>query len=769
MYSNSFEIDRTNVVNPIIKNFLAIKDEYPDCVILFRMGTFFETLFEDAKILSSISGATLTSKNFANFGETPFCGFPHSQKSVYLKQLLGNGLKVCECEEHKNENGDAIRNVKRIHTQGTIVENEFLEITENNYIAAIYEDKNCTKFSYADVSTGQFYKTSGSFEEIKLEAEKIEPDELLILKKQENIFKEITKKYNTTLLCDDYENLACEEIIEKYCQKTQKKYCAKLSEINEYNTKNFLIMDEVTRKNLELTRTKMFSKRKGSLLWFLKYTKTPMGTRLLKRYLSEPLLNIKKIEQRQNVIEKFINNQDVLQKLEETLEDFCDLSRICAKISNSTIPPRELHRISSNSTTLERLNKLSKKIKTEEFNLDDKKLAFIFELTAEIKKAIKEDAPDEITKGGIIKRNYNSELDYLKDKLENVETELLKYETKQKNKLEVYNLKIKYSKVIGYYIELPNSKTQKAPTEYYRKQVLANCTRYATEKLSTLEQEIFNLTYKINELEHKLYIDIKEKAKNFIEIIRELALEIAKIDILVALSRCAIDNNFTKPKFNKTKIKIINGYHPSLIKLKNEIIKNDTDIPNGTMMILTGANMSGKSTYLKYNAIICLLAQIGSYIPADYANLVLIDKLFLRQGATDDIISNNSSFMVEMNDLKFILDNVSDSSLVLLDEPAKSTNEKEGGAISRAFCEYLIENYAPKTIIATHNIELTKLEEKYPKIAFNYVMGDSDNEIYATKNRKIQKGIAKTSLAINTAMLANLPEEIIENAKKYAT
>ncbi|MBR5304326.1 MAG: DNA mismatch repair protein MutS [Candidatus Gastranaerophilales bacterium] len=764
--SNNF--DRAFLAdNKYLKNYFTIKDKHNDCIVLFQLGTFLEAYFQDAKILSKLSGMTLTSRNLCkSTKEIALCGFHIKHQTAYIKLLLDNNYKVCVCEEHKDENNEITRKVKRTYTQGTIIENEFLESAENNYIAAICALNNQMSFSYADVSTGQFYKTNGSFEEIKLEIEKIEPNEILIIKNQKDLFQELIKKYNITLLEETFYSKKSEEIIEKYCEYTQKSYCAKLSKIIEYDVKNYLIMDETTRKNLELTRTKMFLKKKGSLLWFLKNTKTPMGARLLKKYLSEPLLSIEKIKERQNAVEQLIKNKKLLKKIETTLEDFCDLSRICTKISNSTILPKDLYRISQNSSSLKELDKLSKKVDLNYLSINSKKLAFMMDLTEEIKKSIEKEAPDEITKGKIIKTGYNAALDYLKNNLKDFKKKLNQYENREKERLEINNLKISYSKVIGYYIEIPNSKVQKVSNEYFKKQGLQNCSRFGTEKLSVLEQEIFNLEYKINELEYSIYCDIRNKAKNFVEAIRELALEIAKIDIIASFAKCAIVNNFVKPNFNTKEIKIINGYHPSLIKLKNEIIKNDTEIKNGSMMILMGANMSGKSTYLKHNAIICLLAQIGSYIPADYADLVLIDKLFLRQGATDDIINNNSSFMVEMNDFKFIIDNITDSSFVLLDEPAKSTNEKEGGAIAKAFCEYLIEHYNSKIIIATHNFELTKLENEYPKRVCNFVIGDS-LEGFSLSDRKIKKGTIKTSFAINTANLAGLPEEIINKAKQY--
>lgn len=760
-------INKKEVLSNTLKDYILIKEENPDCIILFQMGTFWEAFFEDAKILSSLTGMVLGARKFKGIGEVAQCGFS-TQKSLvcYIKLLLSNGYKVCLCEEYIDDYGSQRRKVIRTYTKGTIIENEFLESNENNYILALNKENEIIELSYADVSTGQFFKTKGSIEEIRLEIEKIEPNELLILKKDEIFFDEIIKKYGAVILNNEFYSQKVENIITNYCKFTQKDFCIKLSAASAYDINNYLIMDEVTRQNLELTRTKMYSKKKGSLFWFLNNTKTPMGARLLKKYLSEPLLNIEKIKQRHEAIDELIKNPTLIGKLGNVLQNFCDLSRICARISNSTIYPRDLYRIATNSSTLENLNNILTKLNSPLLKLNSKDLEQTLKLYNELKNAINENTQDELKNGGIIKDGYNANLDYLRNEVLNIEKEIKTYETKERKRLDVEKLVIENSKVIGYYIELPNSKTQKAPKEYFKKQALSNHTRYSTEKLKEIEEKIFNLKYKINELEYMLYCEIREKAKEFIEIIRKLAYEIAIVDVLTSLAKSALDYGFAKPEFNKNHHKIKDGYHPSLLKLNNEIIKNDTNFADNSMIILTGANMSGKSTYLKYNAIICVLAQVGSFVPAKEANITIIDKLFLRQGASDDIINNNSTFMVEMNDIKFILDNITNSSLILLDEPAKSTSAKEGGAIARAFCEYLLENYKTKAIITTHNLEITKVENLYPQKALNFVIGYDGNSIIL--NRKIKRGIIDSSLALNTAVLAKLPNEIISKAKIYA-
>lgn len=767
MHLHIKELDRSKIKSEPLSDYLAIKDSKSDCIVFYQIGNFYETLFEDAKILSDLTGLALGSRKFSGVGEVAQCGIPISNNlNIYIKQLLANNYKICLCQEYLNNENIIKREITRTYTKGTLIDSDFLETNENNYILALFKKNNSIQLAYADISTGQFYKTSDNYKEIKLEIEKIEPKEILILENQEEYFKDLKQKYNITYLNSSFYTENINDIIENYCKYTQKDFCPKLDEIKKYSINNFLIMDETTRKNLELTRTKMHLKKRGSLFWFLNYTKTPMGARLLKKYIDEPLLNQENIKQRQSAIDELINNKKILNNLEKTLEEFCDLSRICARISNSTIFPKDLLRMALSTIKLENLKNNIQKLNSDLLKLNEEKIAKVLNLAYEIIKAIKKDAQDEITQGGIIKEDYNCDLDYLLKELKTHEQKITSYQNKEKNRLEIDKLKISYTNILGYYIEIPNSKAQRVSSEYYKKQTLSNCTRFSTEKLNTLEQKILSLKYKINKTEYELYCNLRTKAGNFVELIRDIAQEIAKIDVFCSFAKCAIVNNFTKPEFNKNKIYIENGFHPSLIKLKNEIIKNDTNIKNNSLIILTGANMSGKSTYLKYNAIICLLAQIGSFIPADYANLTIIDKLFLRQGSSDDIINNNSSFMVEMNDLKFILDNITNNSFILLDEPAKSTSEKEGGAIARAFCEYIINKYKTKMIIATHNSELTKLEAQYQSQATNLVIGNSDF-FGAISDRKIRPGIINSSMAINTAELADLPNEIIKNAKEY--
>lgn len=762
------EINKENIISESLQQYLSIKEENFDSIILFQVGKFYLALFEDAKILSEISGLTLGTRTFKGIGEVIQCGFNiGSNANVFIKQLLDNGYKVCLCGEFIDEDNNFNRQVIRKYTKGTILESELLDIAENNYILMLFKNKKTYEISYADVSTGQFYKTSGDYNEIKIEIEKIEPCEVLILKKQEKYFEDILSKYNITYLDSEYESQNIQTCIEKYCIETQKEFCAKLDKLITYEINNYLAMDEITRQNLELTRTRRFMKKKGSLLWFLNYTKTPMGTRLLKKYLSEPLLNLEKIKKRQEAVSELFENKEILTSFEKVMRDFCDLSRGCTKISNKTVLPKDLYSIAQNSTPLEDLYDLCAKTKSKLLKLDNKKIEKTLEFANEIKTAIKKDASNELKSGGIIKEGYSATLDYLWDKFNNCEDRMNDYQEKEKKRFNINDLKVLKSPVLGFYIETKLSNAHKFPSEYKKIQATRSYARFTSSKLQELEKEYSSLKSKINDLEYELYSNIRSNAVQFVDVIRLLAQEIAQIDVFVSWARCALENNLIKPTFNSMGIYIKDGFHPSLIKLNNQIVKNDTSINNGEMFIITGANMSGKSTYLKYNAIIALLAQIGSFVPAKVADMTIIDKIFIRQGATDDIVNNNSSFMVEMNDLKFILDNVTDSSFILLDEPAKSTNAKEGGAIARAFCEYLLKYHKAKVMVATHNFELTKMEATYPRVQ-NYVIGNEDISEATVNDRKIKRGIINSSLAINTAILAKIPNEIINSAKNYA-
>ncbi|MBQ8475994.1 DNA mismatch repair protein MutS [bacterium] len=767
MFLRLCEVDNIKIESDTLREYLGFKSENLDYILLFQIGSFYETLFEDAKIFSQITGCTMQSRTFKSAIEVAQSGVNKDYVNVYIKKLLNNNHKVCVCSEFKDENNKSYREITRKYTQGTISEYELLDAGENNFLSAINYSNNCYNIAYADVSTGQFFKTTAGSKEFQTELDKISPKELLIASGEQKNFKDIIAKYNVTLLDDDYFKGAVEDAIIKYCKNTQKKFATKLEKIKEYKCSSYLAMDDITRRNLELTRTKHSLKKKGSILWFLNYTKTPMGARLLKKFLNEPLMSKEMIIKRQDAIEELIINQNLLDEMQDTLEHFADLSRICAHLSNATISPKDLLSLAENSYYLNDLKQIILNLKSDLFKINSKKLDKTLKLAHAINSAIKKNCPCEIKSGGIIKEGYSAELDFYKNELSCVQEKIEKYKKYVKSKLNIEKLDILYSPAIGYYIEVLKSFENKLPNEFYKKHSTQKLSRFSSKELQEFEEEINNLKFKTRELEYELYRKLRIAASEFVETIRALAYEIGVIDVITSFAKCALLNNLSRPKFVGDEIIIKEGYHPSLLKLNNEIVKNDTRLNQGSIIILTGANMSGKSTYLKYNAIICVLAQIGSFVPAKSAVLPIIDKIFFRQSASDDIINNNSSFMVEMNDLKYILENTTNSSYTLLDEPAKSTNAKEGGAIARAFCEYILKYYKNRIIVATHNEELTKLEKLYPDRAINYVIGTLEDD-FEIANRKVKRGVISKSYAINTAILAQLPQELIARAKAIA-
>ena len=764
MFTELDEIDKTLIQTDYFIEYVSFKEQNPDSIILIQIGAFFETFLDDAKTVSEITGINLTSRFIKGLGKALEAGIPTNSMEFYLKMLLNKNLKVCLCPQFYDENKKIFRKIVRKFTKGTIVENDLLEQSENNYILALYKDERNYNLAYADVSTGQFYRTSSArYNEILVEVDKIEPSEILISDSQRNIFSDFNLKYHITFLADkDFEN-DVKTVIISYCKKMQKDYLVALDEIVDYKINDFMIIDEITRFNLELSRTKLRLKKKGSLFWFLNYTSTPMGARLLKKYINEPLLIEKLILQRQEAVKELIENNVELDKLYELMAQLCDLSRISARISNLTIQPKDLFTIVENLNNVKILNELSLKFSSPLLKINQNNFRKVLELCLEIENSILPNAQNDAKNGNIIKEGYDSNLDLLVDKLNKVKNDILNYEKSERTRLKIDKLKIGYIRNIGTFIEIPISKKALAPPYYYQKNSTSTCVRYTTDKLKEFEEKKDELEFKVKELEYELFCKVRRKAVVFVDIVRHIADDIAKIDVLISFAKCAIENHLSCPKFNSEKFYIKNGFHPSLLKLNNEIIKNDTLLKIGEMYVLTGSNMSGKSTYLRHNAIIALLAQIGSFVPADLADNQIIDKIFLRQGSSDDIINNNSSFMVEMNDLKYIIDNASPFSLVLLDEPAKSTSSLEGGAIARAYLEYFIQNIKSKCIVVTHNLELTKIQKVFPKQVFNFQIGFNSNSY----DRKLRPGVATSSNALNTAKLANLPDEIIKKAQEF--
>ena len=481
-----------------------------------------------------------------------------------------------------------------------------------------------------------------------------------------------------------------------------------------------------------------------------------MGTRLLKQYISKPLINSKEINKRLDAVDELIQNKEKLNLIEETLANFSDISRMSSKISNSTILPKELYNLAISSQYFEKLENTLNGFNSKLLKTDTKKLNHLLDFAKTVKKALNNDSSDEIKEGKLINEGYNAELDFLKAERNKVLDDIEEYRISQIKKTGINNLKIGYDDKSGFYIEVAKHEALCTPKNYFKKEETSKSVHFYTIKLQEFEDKYRSQTHKINAIEYQLYCILKKNASSYIESIRNIASDIAKIDVLVSFALCAIKYNLSRPVFKDSTFLISKGCHPALFDTVEEIIKNDTEFQKDGVMILTGANMSGKSTYLKHNALICLMAQMGCFVPCENAKINIVDKIFFRQGALDDISNSASSFLIEMKDLKYIIDNTTNSSLILLDEPAKSTNPVESANIIKAYTEYMMEHFEVKMIIATHNIELTKLKNQ--KIKY----------FYMDTTKHLKQGIANTSQAIDIANIANLPKEIIEKAKSYS-
>lgn len=751
-------INKDDFKSDIIREYLTFKENNPNFIILYQIGAFFESYFEDAINFASSNNLTLTTKK-VNSKEIPMAGVSAKTIDIHIKKLLDNNYKVCLCEQFKDENDNFIRKITRKYTKGTILEKEFLNSAENNFIASIDLTKNMASLSYADVSTGQFYKTEAKKEDIIEEIFKINPSEILVLNNQKEETKFLKESFNLTYI-DNTTFSNTQNAIISYCKDNFINFCPSFDKIICYDINNFMFMNNVTRHHLELLRRKRDLKKKGSLLDFLNYTKTPMGIRKLKQYITAPLLDLNLILKRQEAIEELILDNNLIENFEKNLEYFTDLSRLCAKIANSTIKAKELYLIASTIEKIENLILINKNTKSELLKLNSSILEEIFDFSKEIKNAINENYKENENDEFLIKENYNPQLDYLRNNLRIEKQKIETYQEKLRKKLETTRLEIKYFKEKGYLIEIDNNVL--IDEDFILFQLLKTSSRYKTKELKELENAVDSLKFKIFEFEKDIFNNVKKQALNYVEDIRKLSSTIAQIDAIVSLARCAIEYNLTKPTITKEDFEIKGAIHPNLLKQNVEITRNDTSLKENDIIILTGANMSGKSTYLKHNAIVAILSQMGAFTPATSAKVSIVDKLFFYQGSTDDITNNASSFMIEMRDLKYILDNATKKSLILLDEPAKSTNSKESGAIVKSFIEYILKYYKTKSIITTHNLDITELEEKYPNQIFNYHLGEN-----SFKDRKIKRGVAKNSSAITTAKIVNLPKELIETAESY--
>ncbi|MGO2117554.1 MAG: DNA mismatch repair protein MutS [Fusobacterium sp.] len=784
---------------PLMKQYNEIKEQYRDCILLFRLGDFYEMFYEDAKIASKELGITLTRRNKKM--DVPLAGVPYHSIASYISKLVSKGYSVAICEQTenpKNAKGIVKREVVRVITPGTIIDTEYLDEKTNNYLMCVVLKNEKAAISYVDIMTGEFkvseFRGDNLIYKVLGEVNKISPKELITDEKSYAQIKTNLENYrmlenikiNKTLTVrnpkkylldyfkikslDSFGIKGKEEIILvagmilKYVNDLQKGKELPFTNILWVNSKNVMELNLTTQKNLDIISNYKGETSSGTLLWVLDHCKSSMGSRLLKKIVKNPLLDIKKIKQRQEDIGFFINEVLLREEIREQLKNIYDIERIIGKLILETVNGRDLialkHSIMSSLELYKMLN--DNKI----LDIKVEKLIDIYNL---IEEAIVEEPPFSIREGGIIKSDYNEELDQFRDISNNGKDYILKIETCEKEKTGIKGLKIKYNKVFGYFLEVTKSNVPLVPDYYIRKQTLTNAERYIIPELKEYEDKVLNAKNKIENIEYYLFKEITNNIKKYKEELQDLSFKLANLDVMTNLAHVAIKNSYVKPEISEDKsLEIVGGRHPIVEKLipPGEFIKNKVIMKsNKNFIILTGPNMSGKSTYMKQIALIIIMAHIGSYIPADYGKIGLVDKIFTRIGASDDLMTGQSTFMLEMSEVANILNSATDRSFIVLDEIGRGTSTFDGISIATAITEYIHNRIKAKTIFATHYHELTQLEDRLES-AENYriEVSEENNEIKFL--REIVKGGADKSYGIEVARLAGLPKEILKSSKK---
>ena len=787
---------------PLMKQYKEIKSNFEDSILFFRLGDFYEMFFEDAVKASRELGLTLTSRNKEKNVDIPLAGVPFHSADSYITKLVSKGYKVAICEQTEDPKiakGIVKREVVKIITPGTVVDVEALDAKSNNYLMSILKIENKFGIAYIDITTGEFKVTEvekdDDFVKLFNEINKIEPKEVLVT---EDFYGEIKEKLDDFLqkndsvvtfvnkvrdsakyLMDYFEIVSLESYGVKdkkaiigaaamaldYAATMQVEHELTVEKIEFVNISNYAEINAITSRNLELLKNQREKTVYGSLLWVLDECKTSMGTRLLKRFINNPLLNVDKIKKRQEDVQYFIDNILIREDLREKLENIYDLERLLGKIIFGSENGKDLTALKK---TIKSAVEILKILGNTDF-FKDIDANILFECYKIIDDSINEDAPFSVREGGIIKSGYSAELDEIRNIMNSGKDFLLDIEQREREATGIRNMKIKFNKVFGYFIEITKANLDMVPEHYIRKQTLSNSERYITPELKKYEDTIINSKAKIEDLEYHLFKEISGKLKEHRKILSELAERLAYIDVMVSFAVSAIENDYAKPEMNEEySFEIEGGRHPVVEKLigRTDYVSNDTVFTEKeSFVVLTGPNMSGKSTYMKQIALISIMAQIGSFVPAKKANLSVIDKYLTRIGASDDILTGQSTFMVEMSEVSNILNNATEKSLIILDEVGRGTSTTDGVSIATAISMYIHDKIGAKTVFATHYHELTDLENKFAHIV-NYRIEVDEKQGKVMFLRNIVKGGADKSYGIEVAKLAGLPKEILTESKK---
>ena len=796
-------------LTPMMKQYMETKSQYQDCILFYRLGDFYEMFFEDALTASRELEITLTGKNCGQEEKAPMCGVPYHAVEGYLNRLVAKGYKVAICEQvedPKTTKGIVKREVVRIVTPGTNLDTQALDETKNNYIMCIVYIADKYGVSVADISTGDYFVTEIP-DSAKLldEIYRFSPSEIICneafymsgvdmdgMKDRLGITiysleswyfddevcrKKLLEHFEVSSFAGlglaDYDcGIISAGALLQYLLETQKNSLSNLTHITPYAAGKFMMIDSSTRRNLELCETLREKQKRGSLLWVLDKTKTAMGARTLRKYVEQPLIDKTEIIRRLDAVQELKEQAISREEIREYLSPVYDLERLITKIAYGSANPRDLTAFRSSLEMLPALLYILQEMKAELLKDLAVDLDPLEDLCILVKKAIREDPPIAMKEGNIINDGYNEEVDKLRRAKSDGKDWLAKLENDEREKTGIKNLKIKYNKVFGYYLEVTNSYKEMVPEYYTRKQTLANAERYITPELKELEDMILGAEDKLYALEYELYSEVRDLIASQIERIQKTAKAVAALDAFASLALVAERNNYVRPKINeKGVIDIKEGRHPVVERMiPNEMfISNDTylDDKKHRISIITGPNMAGKSTYMRQTALIALMAQIGSFVPAKSANIGLSDRIFTRVGASDDLASGQSTFMVEMTEVANILRNATSKSLLILDEIGRGTSTFDGLSIAWAVIEYISDSrlLGAKTLFATHYHELTELEGKLSGVT-NYCIAVKEKGDDIVFLRKIVKGGADKSYGIQVAKLAGVPDSVINRAKE---
>ena len=797
-------------LSPMMKQYFDIKKQYPDTILFFRLGDFYEMFYDDAKLASRELDLTLTGRDCGQEERAPMCGVPFHSYETYLAKLVAKGYKVAICEQMEDPalaKGLVKRDIIRVVTPGTVLESSMLDESRNNYICSVYVRGNTAGVCFADISTGELYATvltAELAEQLKNELSRYSPSEILVNSavldftqlpdfirnrlsaslelledgeyEQQKTTEEVQKQFGgKTLedleLADKPELTAALGALFSYLHRTQRTGVERIASVQLYNGAQYMKLDLSARRNLELIETMRSKEKRGSLLWVLDKTHTPMGKRLIRTWMEQPLLSPAAISRRLNAVEELTGDAVLRDEIAEELSGIHDLERVMSRVVYGSANGRELRSLESTARRLPPLRSAIKGVQSQLLCSILENIDPLSDIADLVDRAIVEEPPFSLREGGIIRSGFSEELDLLKGDMSSGRGILADIEAKERERTGIPKLKVGYNRVFGYYIEVSNAYKEQVPPEYIRKQTLTNCERFITPELKDLEGRILGAHDKSVQLEHSLFEQVRKEIAGQMERVQHTAVAIAQLDVLLSFAQVSVDNQYTRPIVDMSgKLELRESRHPVVEALLNApFVPNDVtlDKDENRVAIITGPNMAGKSTYMRQVALITIMAQIGCFVPAASARVGIADAIFTRVGASDDLAAGQSTFMVEMAEVADILKNATSNSLVILDEIGRGTSTYDGMSIARAVVEFVANKrtLGAKTLFATHYHELTVLEDLLDGVK-NYNIACKKHGDDITFLRRIVRGGADESYGIEVAKLAGVPNKVVKRAKQ---